>query len=285
MKNFKLVFSLILIGVFGINANAQDGDGEVPKDDNYIGDFTYERLSIRERKPVPYPSQREADVMFARRIERIMDTKEKQNLVCRWPKNPLSVIIFEAAEKGEITAYKSDSLNSFHKADTVIKMLGQKEVIQVPDPIYEGEFIDSVIIKDFNYVDDVVKWKVIEDWIFDKQRGIYYPRIISISPLYKLIVDGQDLGEFEAFYIDWKELRKLLINEEVFNRHNDGARFSYYDWFELRLFTSYVTKEPNVFDMEFREYQELKDNPLGQLLEGERSKEKLFNWEHDLWQY
>lgn len=281
LKSILVLFALALT----FTVNAQDGGEMPPEKDDFLGDFTYERLSIRERNPVPYPTQREADVMFARRIERIMDTKEKQNLVCRWPKNPLSVIIFEAAERGEITAYKSDSLTSFYKPDTVIERLSQKETIKVPDWEYPGEFKDSTIINPFQYEEDVVKYKIIEDWIFDKQRGMFFPRIISISPLYKLIVDGADLGEYPAFYCDWKELRNLLINEEVFNRHNDGARFSYYDFFELRIFSSYITKEPNVFDLEFNKYAELKDNPLAVLLEAENAKEKLFNWEHDLWQY
>jgi gliding motility associated protien GldN len=277
---------LVLVMFLGFAYVAVAQDGEVPaEEEDFIGDFTYERLSIRERKPVPYPSQREADVMYARRILRIMDTKEKQNLICRWPKNPLSVIIFEAAEKGEVTAYSNDSLMSFHRPDTVIAMLSQKEVIQVPDMMYPGEFKDSVVINRFNYEEDVVRYEIIEDWIFDKQRGMFYPRIISVSPLYKLIQGGQDLGEFPAFYCDWDELRGVLINEEIFNRHNDAAKFSYYDWFELRLFSSYITKEPNVFDIKFSDYTELKDNPLAQLLEGERVKDELFNWEHDLWQY
>lgn len=282
----KLILSALAL-LFTVSSSfAQVEDGELPAErDDFVGDFTYERLSIRERKPVPYPSQREADVMFARRIVRIMDTKEKQNLVCRWPKNPLARIIFEAAERGDITAYKNDSLTNFYRPDTVIAMLSQKEVIQVPDRMFPGEFKDSVVINEFQYEEDVVRYEIIEDWIFDKQRGIFYPRIISFSPLYKLIVDGQDLGELPAFYCDWKELRKLLINEEVFNRHNDGARFSYYDFFELRLFASYITKEPNVFDLKFSEFAEIKDNPLAQLLESERVKEELFNWEHDLWQY
>jgi gliding motility associated protien GldN len=284
MKQLRFLV-LIFLAAISVNVSYAQ-DGEVPEEEeDFIGDFTYTRYSIRERKPVPYPSQREADVMYARRIVRIMDTKEKQNLICRWPKNPLSVIIFEAAEKGEITAFKNDSLQNFYRPDTVIDMLSQKEVIQVPDRMFPGEFKDSVVINKFNYEEDVVRYEIIEDWIFDKQRGIFYPRIIAFSPLYKLIVDGQDLGELPAFFCSWPELREVFINEEIFNRHNDAAKFSYYDWFELRLFSSYIVKEPNVFDLKFNEYTELKDNPLAQLLEGERVKDELFNWEHDLWQY
>lgn len=283
MYKFNLI--LFLAFIVGIaNVSAQEGEVPVEKDD-FIGDFTYERLSIRERKPVPYPSQREADVMYARRIVRVLDTKEKQNLACRWPKNPLAKVIFEAADRGELTAYETDSLTDFFRPDTVIDRLSEKEVIQVPDRVYIGEFVDSVVVNKFDYENDVVRYQIIEDWIFDKQRGMFYPRIIAFSPLYILRAGGQNLGEFPAFYTSWNELRGILINEEIFNRHNDAARLSYYDWFELRLFSSYIAKEPNVFDLDFNEYETLKDNPLAQLLESERVKDELFNWEHDLWQY
>jgi len=284
MKKFRFLV-LFLLAIISVNVSYAQ-DGEVPEEEeDFIGDFTYTRYSIRERKPVPYPSQREADVMYARRIVRILDTKEKQNLICRWPKNPLSVVIFEAADEGKLTAYKNDSLQNFYRPDTVIAMLSTKETVQVPDREFPGEFKDSIVINKFNYEEDVVRYEIIEDWIFDKQRGIFYPRIIAFSPLFKLVVDGQDLGEFPAFYCNWHELRGVLINEEIFNRHNDAAKFSYYDWFELRLFSSYIAKEPNVFDRKFSDYTELKDNPLAQLLESERVKDELFNWEHDLWQY
>lgn len=281
------ILKLLLIGIFiQASAMAQVGGGEKPaKEDDFIGDFTYTRYSIRERKPVPYPAQREADVMYARRVVRILDTKEKQNLICRWPKNPLSKIIFEAAENGEVAAFKDDSLLSFWRPDTVITMLSSKEVIQVPDREFIGDFKDSTVINKFQYEDEVVKYEIIEDWIFDKQRGIFYPRIIAMGPRYKLMEGSLVIAEYAPFYCSWDELRKLLIGEEIFNRHNDAAKFSYYDWFELRLFSSYIIKEPNVFDLKFNEYDELKDNPLAQLLESERVKDELFNWEHDLWQY
>lgn len=281
MNKYLVLFLSVILASSSVSAQEE---GESP-DDKFLEDFTYERLSIKERLPVPYPSQREADVMFARRIVRVMDTKEKQNLVCRWPVNPLAKIVFKGAEQGKFVAYKNEHLSDFYKADTVLARMQTSEVISVPDPYYPGEYIDSTVFSDFSYEEKVTRWQIVEDWIFDKQRGIFYPRVIALCPLRRLVVEGQDLGEEPAFCIAWNEARKLLITEQIFNRHNDAARFSYYDWFELRLFASYITKEPNVFDEAFSKYVELKDNPLAQLLESERAKEDLFNWEHDLWQY
>lgn len=260
-----------------------DYGSEVPFD-QFTQGMTYERLSINERKPIPYRHQREADVMYAMQIERIMDTREKQNLICNWPKNRLVDVVFDAAERGQIRAYKNDSMRSYFSADTVKTMLGEKINTEVESRDYPGEFVVCQIWNPMP-LEDIVKWKIKEEWLFDKQSGQFHPRIVSIAPIYTLTVDGVDLGEYEAFYVDWDEVRNVLIKEETFNRHNDGARLSYYDFFEQRLFTSFVTKEPNVFDDPYALYAEWQDNPLGQQIEGQRKKEKLMNWESDLWQY
>lgn len=258
-------------------------EGEVPYNEFTQG-MTYERLSINERKPVPYRSQREADVMYALQLERIMDTREKQNLICNWPKNSLVNVIFDAAERGQIKAYTNDSMTSYFTADTVKTMLGEKINTEVESRDYPGEFVVCPIWNPMP-LEDIVKWKIKEEWIFDKQSGQFQPRIVAIAPIYTLTVDGVDLGEYEAFYVDWNEVRNVLIKEETFNRHNDGARLSYYDFFEQRLFTSYVTKEPNVFDDPYAHYAEWQDNPLGPQIESQKKKEELMNWESDLWQY
>ncbi|MFY0674440.1 MAG: gliding motility protein GldN [Bacteroidia bacterium] len=258
-----------------------EGEGEAESDETY---FTYQKLTSSQRKPVRLVPIREADVMFATRIERLMDVKEKQNALCQWVRNPLAEVIFNAAENGEIMAYRNDSFNSTYRADTVLDMFGTIEYIKVPDRDFPGEFKDSAIYTAYN-LEDVVKWRIIEDWIFDKQRGEMVVRIVGIAPIMNLEAEGVKLGEYEGFYIKWSEARKLLVNEPAFNRHNDGGSFTYYDFFERRQFFSYITKEPNVQDLSFADYDELKDNPLAQLLESERVKNELMNKESDMWQY
>jgi hypothetical protein len=48
-----------------------------------------------------------------------------------------------------------------------------------------------------------------------------------------------------------------------------------------RQFSSYVIKESNVFDREIAENYK----GLDALLESEKIKERLFAFEHDLWEY
>ena len=56
-------------------------------------------------------------------------------------------------------------------------------------------------------------------------------------------------------------------------------------FFEKRMFSSYIIKWSNAYDYKIADYEEFKDNNMAALLEGERIKHKLFEMEHDLWEY
>jgi gliding motility associated protien GldN len=253
-------------------------------------DFTYTKQSIRERKVVPYPSLIERDVMFYRRVYRIIDTREKMNLVMKWPRNPLYRIIYEAATKGygsaPIPAYRNDSLTSVLNPEEIITKGGSEESIQMPDPNDPtGETLIDTVIRNPFRPSEIRRYLILEDWIFDKQTSQFFIRIIAIAPLFDLTVAGQNLGENELFWVKWSDLRNVLVNQEIFNRHNDALRLSYDDFFEQRLFSSYISKESNAFDNRIMDFEEFKADKLSALLESEKIKNRLFEWEHDLWEY
>lgn len=254
------------------------------------GDFTYEKKAIKERSVIPYPPLREADVMMMWRISRIIDSREKMNVIMKWPRSPFYRIIYESVTQGygsaPITAYKNDSLISFYTAEEILKLGGEEEVIQIyPDPEnYPDYYIDSTVINPFR-PEKIIKYKIMEDYIFDKQRSMFYWRIIAIAPMYKPKVGGVELNEQEMFWVKWEDFRNILVSQEIFNRHNDAMRMNYLDWFEHRMFTSYITKESNAFDYSITNFEEFKSNTLEAFLESERIKEKLFMWEHDLWEW
>lgn len=279
MKYLPLLLGLIT----AFHVTAQTNSGEIPATDNVSG-FTYLERTVPERKAIPYPDVREADVMYLQKVERIMDIREKQNLLCQHPKNPLFKVLFEAAERGEIGAYKSDSFTDVYRHDTVIDMFATVEIVTVPDWEYPGEMKDSIIKVPYR-LEDITRWKVIEEWIVEKQTGELLPRIVGIAPMMNLSAEGVDLGEYEGFYIKWSEARKLMVNEKAFNPHNDATAFTYYDFFEKQLYSATITKESNVFDLDYADYPELMNNPLAQLLEAQKAKEELMNYESDLWQY
>ena len=95
-------------------------------------------------------------------------------------------------------------------------------------------------------------------------------------------IETGQIRKVRAFWIYFDEARPLMANQEVFNRHNDAQRISFDDLFFQRRFESYITRESNVYDnREIVQYL----SGLNTLLEAERIKQEIFEFEHDLWEY
>ena len=251
-------------------------------------EISFERSANEERTTIPFPHLREADAHYVRRIERIMDTREKQNLSTRWPRNPLGTIVYEAAteEEYEIEVYRDPQLTEAKEPGEIEDDFSWEEIIEVtPDPDDPYYTVDSVIANELQPDEDIDRYRILEEWIFDKQHSQFFPRILAIAPLYNPMAEGQELEEQELFWIRFDDLREIIINETMYNRHNDAMQLTYYDFFEMRLFSSYITKEPNEFDLRISDFDEYDGDPFRALLESERIREELFNEEHDLWEY
>lgn len=282
----KFLGTLVLVAMT-TGAYAQQDSKDAHK---YL-DYNYEKKAVKERKVVPYAPLREADVIYAKRIERVIDTREKQNMVMNWPKNPFNKLIYdlvitgEASSTGKLKAYQSDTLNNAMTIEEISKIGGSCETVQIQiDPLDPYSTVDSLVCTPFDPI-MVKRWKIFEEWIFDKQRGMFFPRIIAIAPLYNPMANGIALPETPMFYVSYEDLRPILIKEELFNRGNDAQRLTYYDFFEQRYFSSYITKNSNQYDMQIKNFPEYKDNPMEALYASEEAKAELFNWEHDLWEY
>ena len=110
----RVILGLVMCFCASFIANAQKDNENANK---YL-DYNYDKKAVKERKVVPYPPLREADVIYAKRIERVIDTREKKNMVMQWPKNPLNRVIYtlitqgaDAKGFGKLKAYRTDSLD------------------------------------------------------------------------------------------------------------------------------------------------------------------------------
>lgn len=107
-------------------------------------------------------------------------------------------------------------------------------------------------------------------------------RIIGICPLKENRGDnGEVRGYQPMFWVYYPECRLLFAKAEVFNRSNDAERRTLDEIFIKRFFGSYINKVSNVADRSIAEYA----TGLDGLLEAEKAKQDIFEFEHDLWQY
>ena len=255
-------------------------------------DGAYIKEHNKTKKVVPYTHLREADVMWSKRIWRDIDLKQKINHPLYYPleeindRKSLYAVIKGALNEGLITAYDAGPYgwdDDFDKPLTLSEV--EAKMFKMQDSVAtEDEFGNPMMkyVEEPLLPDDIVRYRLKEDWIFDKQRSERQVRIIGIAPVkLRFNQDGDIIGDEVMFWLYFPECRYVFANHDVFNPNNDSERRSYEDVFWKRQFDSYIIKEANVYNRTVDSYAK----GLNSLMESERIKTELFNYEHDLWSY
>ena len=262
-------------------------------------DDAIERNLVKDRTPLAYEHIREDDAVYRQRLWREIDVHEKMNLPFVYKAdgdngNQRFVnILLNAIKSGEITAFNAQVDDRFTTPMTLKEiaelLVGKPHIEQVPnwaeDPTgAKGLMKDTVITEVYN-PDIVERFWIKEDVIFDKESSRMYTRILGIAPVKTIRnQDGSFRDVSPIFWVYYPELRPLLSKYEAYNGKNYGARLSWEELFESRMFSSRIIKSTieNPYDLFVKNY--IKD-PILRLLEGENIKEKIFNYEQDLWSY
>ena len=261
-----------------------------------ILDGAYTPEHLEKRKPIPYVYEREADIMWQRRIWRVIDLREKINHPLYYPidslaKRPaLFQVIKNGIASGEITAvFDYDiSTSEFGKgftkeeiADALTYDLPMKDSLGQPLMDSTG---NQIMKPSPMLPTDIAQYWIKEDWFFEKQRSVMDVRIIAIAPV-KANDDPiqQKYGYEPLFWLYYPGIRNILARSYCYNPSNDAEWRTYDEIFHKRMFSSYVKMESNVYNRPIVAY--LGGQSMEQLLEAERIKDDIFKMEHDMWNY
>ncbi|HRU85523.1 MAG TPA: gliding motility protein GldN [Tenuifilum sp.] len=297
MKRILLFSVVILLASSALRA--QDRKESLERDGIYTRETTPARV------PIPYQFVREADVIWSKRVWRVIDLRQKMNYPLYYPtklmqdRESLVQRLVRAIKYNEINAYKDEEFTERLSYQQVIEeRLGAKD--KVEDSLdLEGNIVygqDRIPLK--KIIPGEINWRDIkellvkEDWFFDKQRSVMEVRIIGICPIlhrmdYRKTGSDEEqegtLSRIPTFWIYFPEARSVLANTDAYNNFNDAQRITYDDLFWKRNFDSYIIRISNVWDN--RAIDEYTFTGLQTLLESEKIKTELFNFEHDLWEY
>ena len=263
-------------------------------------DNAIQRNLLKDRTPLDYEHIREDDATYIQRVWREIDVHEKLNIPFVYKaegddgNQRFIMILLNAIKKGEVTAFSAvggdDRFTTPLPFSQIAElMVGKPKTQQIPDWANDpdgskGLMKDTVISTEFN-PDLVERYWIKEDVVFDKESSRMYTRILGIAPLQTIVNDD---GSFRAvtpiFWVYYPDLRPMLAKFDVYNGRNFGAKMSWEELFESRMFASRIIKSTinNPNDFYINGY--VKD-PILALLEGENIKEKIFNYEQDLWSY
>jgi gliding motility associated protien GldN len=286
MKKAKYLVMILFAGVLLAGAQSVlDYEAQPTAADDQL----YIKHHYKQNRVVPYHHLRESDIMWMKRYWQKIDMKQKLNHNLYYPIVPINdrkslaeVLIDGVVNEGSVTAYADDEFTRVLTPQEVTAKIFSIDSVQDFDINTGRPFwrVDTVKVESR----DVLEYLIKEDWFFDKQRSVMEVRILGICPVaYKENPATGQIEKEQLFWLWFPEARPLLANHEVFNRYNDAERRTFDEIFHKRMFTSYITKESNVYDRLVYDYKRY--SSMEQLLEAERIKEQIRNFEHDLWEY
>jgi gliding motility associated protien GldN len=257
-------------------------------------DNAYDKSSLTQRTPLPYEHLRWDDAFYAEKVWRELDLREKMNKVFMYESmeddgSQIFVnMLMKSVQNGEVTAFSDDRFTTPLSVSAVQQLVaGSLDTV----PKYDIKQIDKVIgyvvtRKSFD-PKSINKIRLKEEWVFDRESSRMHVRILGIGLLKTEYFPNtnKERGTSSLFWVYYPDLRPALVKSEVYNPKNMGqSRMTWEELFESRMFSSYIVKSTldNPQNKLIRNY--IKD-PILQLLEGENIKEKIFNFEQDLWSY
>ncbi len=223
---------------------------------------------------VPYAPIREADVLWERRVWRVIDATDPINELLIAPSgssegcyglldiikagslNEVSIVAYDPGPKGE-----DDHFEKPFDRDELRRLWATLEAADGPK---------------------VTRYMIKEDWIFDKQRGEMQVRIIGLAPMIEVLgEDGELRGHRPLLWLYYPECRLLFARWLAFvDRENEVSK-SYEAVFGQRRFTSTILKVSNGMDRGINAYS----TGLDALLEGVGVRQQLLQIGFDLWNH
>lgn len=277
-------------GNIPIEVDTTSGSGVVKK--SLRPDGAVDKSFINDRTPLPYEHLRWDDALFAEKVWRELDLREKMNQNFRFEAEDdngsqmFFNILMDAIRKDSVVAFTDDRFTTPMDAQSMTNMTagGQPDTTPVKDPLDPTKTVKYVVTRESFDPKSIMKLRIKEEWVFDREASRMFVRILGIAPV-KTIKRGNAEQNEVMFWVYYPDLRKTLARYEVYNPKNMGmGRMTWEELFESRMFSSYITKSTldNPGNKVIR--QMIKD-PILALLEGDNIKERIFNYEQDLWSY
>ncbi|TDU42766.1 protein involved in gliding motility GldN [Gelidibacter sediminis] len=252
-------------------------------------------------KPLEYGYVDDRDIMFSKMTWEKIVLDERVNFPLYYPvdtnnigsnRRSLFDVLWKNVREGKIKNVYDDSYFTTKRNPRDIQSIMSKtDTLDIGYQQYnsEGFVSPEYIIKRDIQSYDISAYLIKGLWYFDKRQGELKYRLLGIAPAAPDVnfIDSEDEANKQPialFWVFYPEVRDVLHQAKAFNNKNSSMPFSYDHLLNSRRFNGYMYKEENVYgDREVKEY--VADNALMQLLESDRIKDKIRDFEQDMWAY
>jgi len=303
MKLKSVIYTgLALLATNFMFAQANILNAKIPEE---IGMKTEAQLLLNNDQPLEYGYVGDRDILFSKMIWEKVVLDERVNFPLYFPvednlgddRKSLYQVLRENMETGMIPKVYADSY--FTEERTLEDIEASLTMTRITDAgidymnengFGEDELPEEYVIRRTIAPADINSYLIKGLWYFDKRQGELKYRILGIAPAapdVNFIDNDENSANSEPiamFWVFFPEVRDILHEAKAFNNNNSSSPISFDHLLNSRRFHGLIYKEENIYDdREVKEY--IADNALMQLLESERIKDKIRDFEQDMWSY
>ena len=251
---------------------------------------------VQERVPLPYENLREEDALFSEFVWEEIDGREKINrpfIYQAYDDNGdqrFFAILLRAIEKDGVMPFSAeggdDRFTQPISLDAVNSMLKGSLDTQLVQNVNNPNVFDTTVIYNTKLApnpDSIYTFRLKEQFIFDNKTSRMYCRIIGIAPVATIVINNKPVKR-TLFWLYYPELRASLAKHEVYNPKNYANRITWEELFESRYFNGYIVKS-TIDNFNDKMLNVLYKDPKKRLMEGEKIRQKIFDYEQDRWVY
>ena len=295
--NYKS-FLLTVLSISFVSASFSQANILNAKSPEEIGVRTEAQKAVDNDKPLEYGYVDDRDIMFSKMTWERVVLDERVNFPLYYPvdtnnigkdRRSLFDVLWKNVKDGNIENIYDDSYFTTKRTLKDIKSAMSK--VDTLDIGYEQFNADGYVDPEYIVKRDITSYDISAYlikglWYFDKRQAELKYRLLGIAPAAPDVnfIDSDDEANKEPiplFWVFFPDAREILHEAKSFNNENSAVPISYDHLLNSRRFNGYIYKEENVYDREITDYA----SGMDALLEAERIKNELFEFEHELWEF
>jgi gliding motility associated protien GldN len=299
LQHIKLsILGFLLASAFIVQGQANLLNAKVPTE---IGELTEVQIASNDNTPVAYGFVDDRDVLWSKTIWEIIDLNERINFLLYYPtvnngllsstRKSLYRVIIDNIQSGDITeVYRTSYFRDKLTFEDLEQSLLSKQLSE--EGISKSNAGEEITENDYDVFqiesDKIMQWRIKGTWYFDKRLGEMRYRLLGIAPVAPDVSTLSQGPEAMAdalvplFWVWYPDAREALNKNSVFNVKNSSQPITFDNILNSRRFNAVIYKEENVFeDREVKDY--IFEDALRQLLESDRIKSQIRDFEQDMW--
>ena len=297
MRNFKNLLVIVLC-VLAVTSSFSQANILNAKSPDEIGVKTDAQIALDNDKPLEYGYVDDRDILYSRMIWEKIVLDERINFPLYYPidtnnigrnRRSLFDVLMTSVKNGDIENIYDDSYfttkRTLKDIEGALKMVDTTEL--GIEQINAGEELSAEYINTREITAaDIVEYHIKGLWYFDKRLSELRYRLLGIAPVAPDVnfIDTDESDLVPLFWVFFPDAREVLHKAKSFNGKNSAMPISFDHLLNSRRFNGYVFREENIQgDRAVSEY--ISNNALMQLLESDRIKEKIRDFEQDMWSY